>query len=737
MILTRAHAKLTLLLILTHPANPLKSWSGCGEVEKDAYENVLIRYTNNDGKTAILNAVDNDLSQVNVLHNSNVMSVKVNDPVVIDKLRGNPNIDAIEPNYEICVLDIPQNPRVWTPDAITSNARNLAEDTPYGINMVQAPQIWNITGSKDIKICVVDTGYDLGHPDLPTNADGVDGWEPAYNGKWNEDGHGHGTHCAGTIGAIGDNDEGVVGVMKDKSKFKFYIGKALNDKGTGKLSNVLSAVNKCVDEGAKIISMSLGGGSSDQISYDTYKNAYDKDVLIIAAAGNRGNSDHSYPASYPHVMSVAAVDSSENHAYFSQWNDQVEISGPGLGIRSTWIKGKYKSASGTSMAAPHVAGVAALVWSHFPTCTNNQIRNVLIITAKDKGDKGCDGKYGYGIVQAKDAYDLLVEKGCEAGGPKDSQLSDGGIGGCSQDPTDANLPTVAPTEFVCPESQKAFELNLLTDSYGYETSWEIRDERSSVINNKDIEFESNKQYNFFECLNSAGCYTFTIYDSYGDGICCGHGIGRYSIKYNEEQVFTDSTGDFKKSETSQVFGSCGVSQNQSSSPSTIPSVGPSNSPSSKPSSVLSVSKMPSAEPSIAPSTTPTSLPSSKPSANRTASPSSKPSDYNKVYIKKLMDKSKHKKKGKTWFSKVKIVVKHKNRGIMKGIFVAGVFGNLEKLFFCRTNSKGICNIKGPKLKSAQNEINFVVTQLGDGESTYNLDYSDMTHITLNKPPSKK
>ncbi len=138
--------------------------------------------------------------------------------------------------------------------------RRLAEETPYGIDMVNAEYVWNKGAPQStIKICVVDTGYDLGHEDLPTASDGVEGWGPGGAfGLWDEDGNGHGTHCAGTIGAIGNNGIGVTSVNPDPDRFTFFIGKGLSNSGSGSAQSVMDSVRKCVENGAKVISMSLG-----------------------------------------------------------------------------------------------------------------------------------------------------------------------------------------------------------------------------------------------------------------------------------------------------------------------------------------------------------------------------------------------------------------------------------------------------------------------------------------------
>mmetsp|Transcript_30924 Transcript_30924/g.74687 ORF Transcript_30924/g.74687 Transcript_30924/m.74687 type:complete len:533 (+) Transcript_30924:114-1712(+) len=309
---------------------------------------------------------------------------------------------------------------------------------PYSISMVQVDFFWGLPDSTtDAKVCVVDTGYDVFHEDLSSALDplaDVDGTTtPA--GTWYTDVQGHGTHCSGTIGAL-DNGFGVVGVREKPADSVVHIGRGLNDDGNGYTSTILGSVNACVEAGARVVSLSLGGTYSSQAEQDFYNDVYNSGVLIVAAAGNDGDNGYQYPAAYPSVMSVAAVDESERRPTFSQCNDQVEIAAPGVNILSTYPPNQYAVLSGTSMACPLVAGVAAQLMSYFPECTNYQIRNVLHRTAKVIGqvDK-CNNGYGSGLIQGKDAYDVLQAEGCAAGGPviTDNPAA-AAVGGCEQNP---------------------------------------------------------------------------------------------------------------------------------------------------------------------------------------------------------------------------------------------------------------------------------------------------------------
>ena len=332
-------------------------------------------------------------------------------------------VEELKASGAVEFVELDPKRAIFEPMATNSDITPMAESSPYGIAMVQADQLSD-SNTSSMTVCITDTGYDGDHEDLRSyqgaNIAGDDNDGNGNDtGNWYQDGHGHGTHVAGTISAIGGNGTGVVGV-NPSDEVGLHIVKVFNNSGSWAYgSDMVAAVDQCVAGGAKVISMSLGGSASSTSEENAFNDAYDAGVLLIAASGNdgsaSGNDAYSYPASYDSVMSVAAIDSSKSVASWSQKNSQVEIAAPGVDVLSTLPNNSYEAWSGTSMATPHVSAVASLVWSHFPSCTNVQIRAALNATAEDLGASGTDESYGHGLVLAKDAYDYLNANGCEGG----------------------------------------------------------------------------------------------------------------------------------------------------------------------------------------------------------------------------------------------------------------------------------------------------------------------------------
>jgi thermitase len=330
---------------------------------------------------------------------ADVVSVAGGVKAVADRLEASPAVAYAEPNYIYHATAVPNDPMFGQ---------------LYGIAKIQAPAGWDLLGlgsfplAGGVKVGIVDTGITQNHEDLvgkTADCGGVNnfgislgviilGSDPTIvNGKCSDD-NGHGTHVAGTLAAIADNGKGVAGVAFNSP---LAICKALNASGSGTLQMVANCIAWTNQHGAKVISMSLGGSGSATLQA-AVTNATSNGSLLIAAAGNSGDSTVSYPAGYPEVVSVAATDANDQRASFSSFNSDVEVAAPGLSIASTWNTGGYNTISGTSMATPHVSGVAALIAATNPGGGPAAWRAELDAAVDDEGAPGRDPQYGFGRV---------------------------------------------------------------------------------------------------------------------------------------------------------------------------------------------------------------------------------------------------------------------------------------------------------------------------------------------------
>jgi subtilisin family serine protease/subtilisin-like proprotein convertase family protein len=325
---------------------------------------------------------------------------------ILTQYRSNPIFEYIEPDYIRTLGTIstqatfPNDPsfnQLWGLHNTGQNGGTPDAD-------IDAPEAWDIQkGNPNLVIGVIDTGVDYNHQDLVGNIwtnpgeianDGIDndgngyiddirGWDFAYNDNNPSDVQGHGTHVSGTIAGKGNNGVGVTGVAWNA---KIMPLKFLNDQGSGSTSNAILAINYATAKGVKLTNNSWGGGGYSQALYDAINAAGQAGALFIAAAGNNSaNADINpmYPAAYnlANIVSVASTTRTDDLSWFSNYGlTRVDLGAPGSDIYSTTPNNTYATYSGTSMASPHVAGAAALLWSQNPTWTAQQVKNTLMNT---------------------------------------------------------------------------------------------------------------------------------------------------------------------------------------------------------------------------------------------------------------------------------------------------------------------------------------------------------------------
>lgn len=323
-------------------------------------------------------------------------------------LRKNPLVAIVEPNYIYHASKTSNDPdlgKTWgiqnTGAADSAGTIGLA-----GID-IGAEGAWDFTtGSKNVVIAVIDTGIDFSHPDLAPQAwtnkkelngkpgidddgngyvDDVHGYDFANNKGDSTDDNEHGTHCAGTIGAKGNDGKGVTGVNWDVSLMAV---KFLDKQGSGSLANAIKAIDYARKMGAKITSNSWSGGAASDLLRKAIEATDKAGMLFIAAAGNEANDNDTtptYPSTYavPNVISVAAIDNRGRLASFSNYGIKtVHIAAPGVNVVSTIPGGGYDSFSGTSMATPHVAGVAGLMLANNPNLTAAEVKKQMLDSAR-------------------------------------------------------------------------------------------------------------------------------------------------------------------------------------------------------------------------------------------------------------------------------------------------------------------------------------------------------------------
>ena len=389
---------------------------------------------------------------------------------VIDALRAQPEVEYAELNAIMRTQMVPNDPYYSSSGAWGQAFRDL-----WGLQSISAEPAWDTTQGATVVVAVVDTGLDYAHEDISGNVwenDGETGLDGSGNDKksngiddddngliddwrgWDfvtldgtpgdsdpMDNHGHGTHVSGTIAATGNNGLGIIGVAPQA---KIMALKGLDANGNGSTEDLCNAILYAADKGASVINASWGGfGDTPQTLIDAVSYAHDvKGLVVVAAAGNINwdvgtQNKGSYPACIRDVIAVAAINSTNAKAWFSNFGAKIDVTAPGggdtdptglviqpdrsiLSLKSSAanssmtgsgqliVATKYLRQSGTSMASPHVAGVAALIRAQHPEFSPEQVRQALRSGADDIGAPGFDNHFGYGRVNASDALTIAT-----------------------------------------------------------------------------------------------------------------------------------------------------------------------------------------------------------------------------------------------------------------------------------------------------------------------------------------
>ncbi|WP_010270219.1 S8 family peptidase [Paenibacillus senegalensis] len=275
----------------------------------------------------------------------------------------------------------------------------------WNLPIIATEEGWQVDrGSDDVTIAVIDTGVDMNHPDLRDRL--LPGLNVVAQNNNPQDDVGHGSHVAGIIAASTNNGIGVAGMTWYNSILPV---KVLDASGSGSTYAVAQGIIWATDRGAKVINLSLGNYADAQFLHDAVRYAYDRDVVLIAASGNDNTSQPGYPAAYPEVLAVAATDSSKRRASFSNYGDYIDVAAPGVSIASTYTGQQYAALSGTSMASPHVAALAALIRSVNPLLTNTEVMDIIRYSAEDLGPQGKDAQFGYGQIDVNQAVQMALQ----------------------------------------------------------------------------------------------------------------------------------------------------------------------------------------------------------------------------------------------------------------------------------------------------------------------------------------
>lgn len=358
-------------------------------------------------------------------------------------LAADSNVIYAEPNFIDKIFLTPNDPR-W--------------DDLWGLRKIRADTAWDTqSGSANVTVAVVDTGVDPNHPDLQGKL--LQGYDFVGNDSNPSDVHGHGTHVAGTIGAITNNSQNVAGVAggdtaQNNLGVQILPLRACDSRGSCRVDRVGRAIRYAVDNGAHVINMSLGGSDS-QTYRDTITHAVQNGVVVVGAAGNDGTNRCAPPANYDNNICVIATNRNDQRASLSNYGRDSDVAAPGVGIVSLRAGGGVTRMSGTSMAAPHVAGLAGLLYSFMPSRSTQNAQTVRGCVENNLDvPQGWNSNWAPGRVNALKAVN---DGSCNTGVPTPTT-------GPTNTPTPPPLTSITPTATSPPLPQNCSQADLNLDN---------------------------------------------------------------------------------------------------------------------------------------------------------------------------------------------------------------------------------------------------------------------------------
>lgn len=422
---------------------------------------------------------------------------------VLENYNNDPDIEYAEPDY-ISVLHYLPNDQFFDPKQWNLHNDSIYNGTTYPD--IDAPEAWDITrGASDITIAIVDTGIQIDHPDLLSKI--TLGYDIADNDTDPSDFVGHGTHVAGIAAAATDNGVGIAGACPDCKIMPIKVSS-----GTSSIlfhSNIVSGIVYAVDNGADIINISSGGGGSTAYQ-DAILYAYNAGKVIVASTGNDSSEDIYYPAGYKEVIAVGASGNKDERSFYSNYGSHLDVVAPGTVIYSTCIAGTWCDKFGTSMAAPHVAGVAGLLLSNNPSLSPDQVKWHIELGAQDQGGDpaedvpGWDKYYGWGRINA---YNALQTISPGATFSIESSYADSHYKGISPDYGDINTPFTFKVIYI---DESNLAPSLVQVCFGG-NCYDMAADASAKSSLKDGNYVNGEQYAYTTTLTEGGQdYYFSV-----------------------------------------------------------------------------------------------------------------------------------------------------------------------------------------------------------------------------------